>query len=132
MMSSSDEEVASPQFGASCSKDLPPVTPIVSESDDDKVVKKKTQQYKRSRVLWDRVLSLSKDEMDDDEINAQFLAAAQAFMESSKLYKLAGHKSNRTDIGMWKLAKQWPADDGKTTVLVYSVPLLADLVVGVN
>ena len=59
-MSSSNEEVPSPQLGASSSKDLPPVTLIGSESDDDDVVKKKTPKYKRPRVKWDRVLSITK------------------------------------------------------------------------
>jgi hypothetical protein len=44
-------------------------------------------------------------------------------MESSKLFKLAGHKSNPTDLGMWKLAKEWPADDGKSRISVYKCPL---------
>ncbi len=69
-MSSSDDEVPSPELGASSSKDRPPVTPIVSESDDDNVVKKKIPKYKRPRVKWDRVLSITKGpdaEMDDDE-----------------------------------------------------------------
>ncbi len=102
-------EVLSPEFGASSSKDRAPVTPIGSESDDDDVVKKKTPKYKRPRVKWDRVLSISKGqgaEMDDDESNALILAAAREFMESSKLYKLPGHKSNATNLGMWKLAKE--------------------------
>ena len=46
-MSSSDEEVASPQLGASSSKD--PVTPLESESDDDDVVIKKSRKNKRPR-----------------------------------------------------------------------------------
>ncbi len=89
-ISRSDEEVPSPELGASSSKDRPPVTLIGSKSDENDGVKKKTPNYKRPRVKWDRVLSISKGpdaEMDDDEKNARVLAAAREFMESSKLYK---------------------------------------------
>ena len=73
-MSSSDDEVPSPQLGASSSKDRQPVTPIGSESDGNDVVKKKAPRYKRSRVNWERVLSITKGpdaEMDDDQRNAR-------------------------------------------------------------
>ena len=48
-MSSSDEEVASPQLGASSSKDHQPVAPMLSESDDDDFVIKKLRNNKRPR-----------------------------------------------------------------------------------
>jgi hypothetical protein len=108
-MSSSDEEVLSPEFGASSSKDHSPVTPIGPESDGDDGVKKKGPKYKRPRVNWERVLSITKGpeaEMDNDDRNAWILDTASELMESSKLYKLQGHKSNATDLGMWKLVKQ--------------------------
>ena len=125
-MSSSDDEVPSPQLGASSSKDRPPVTPIGFESDGDDVGKKKAPRYKRPRGNWERVLSITKGpdaEMDDDQRNARILDGARAFMESSKLYKLPGHKPNATDLGMWKLVKQWPADEGQSMVSVYRCPL---------
>ena len=48
-MSSSDEEVASPQLGASNSKDHLPVALMLSESDDDDFVIKKLRNNKRPR-----------------------------------------------------------------------------------
>ena len=125
-MSSSDDEVPSPQLGASSSKDRPPVTPIESELDGNGLVKKKAPRYKRPRVNWEKVLSITKGpdaEMDDDQRNARILDGARAFMESSKLYKLPGHKSNAMDLGMLKLIKQWPADEGQSMVSVYRCPL---------
>ena len=133
-MSSSDEEVQSPELGASSSKHRPPVTPMVSESDEDDYddVKKKTPKYKRPRVKWETVLTITKGpdaEMDDDQRNAQILDAARAFMESSKLYKLPGHKSNASDRGLWKVVKEWTTgpstaeDNLKTRVTVLRCPL---------
>ncbi len=69
-------------------------------------------------------------EMDDDQRNARILDGARAFMESSTLYKLPGHKPNATDLGMWKLVKQWPTDEGQSMVYVYIYVLsLAVLIV---
>ncbi len=60
-MSSDDESAPSPEFGASSSKDLAPVTPNASELDDgDDSAKKKVRRYKRPRVKWDRVVSITK------------------------------------------------------------------------
>jgi hypothetical protein len=112
-MSSDDEPAPSPEFGASSSKDCAPVTPIASESESDGGAKKKVRQYKFPRVKWDRVLSVKKGanaEMDDDAQNVQIAQGARAFMEAGKIYKLPGHKSCATDFGLWKLAKEWPAD----------------------
>ncbi len=70
--------------------------------------------------------------MDDDERNALILAADWKFSESSKLYKSPGHKSNATDLGMWKLEKEWPANDCKSRIYVFKCPLAGRLVVGVK
>ncbi len=61
--------------------------------------------------------------MDDDERKAQILQGARVFMEAGKIYKLPGHKSCATDLGLWKQAKKWPADGGFTNVSVYNCPL---------
>ncbi len=109
-MSSDDESAPSPEFSASSSKDRVPVTPNASESDDgDDSAWKKTRKYKRPRVKWDSVVSITKGadaEMDDDERKAQILQGARAFMEAGKIYKLPGHKSCATDLGLWKQAKE--------------------------
>ena len=113
-MSSDDESAPSPVFGASSSKDRAPVTPNASESDDgDDSARKKARKYTRPRVKWDRVVSIAKGadaEMDDYERKAQILQGARAFMEAGKIYKLPGHKSCATDLGLWKQAKEWPTD----------------------
>ncbi len=85
----------SPEFGASSSRDLAPVTPNASESDDgDDSARKKARKYKRPRVKWDIVVSIGADaEMDDDERKAQILQGVQAFMEAGKIYMLPGHES---------------------------------------
>ena len=88
-MSSSDEEVASPQLGASSSKD--PVTPLDSESDDDDFVIKKLRNNKRPRDA-----SCSKDrqpvtpdasESDDGEKRKPECTSVPEFcgIESSRL-----------------------------------------------
>ncbi len=102
-MSSDDESVPSPVFFVSSSKDCTPVTPIASESDSDGGAKKKARQYKRPRVKWDSVLSITKGadaEMDDDARDVQTAQGARAFMEAGKIYKLPGHKSCATDFGL--------------------------------
>ncbi len=88
-MNSNDESVSSPVFSASSSKDRAPVTPITSKSDSDGVTKKKDRKYKRPRVKWDRVLSITKGadaEMDEDARNVQMTQGARAFMEAGKIY----------------------------------------------
>ncbi len=81
-----------------------------------------------TRVKWDIVLSITKGadaEMDDDERKAQIAQGARAFMEAGNIYKLPGHKSC-ADFGLWKLAKEWPADGGgrgATMVSVFKCPL---------
>ncbi len=83
-MSSSDEEVFSPQLGQSSSNDLAPVTPNESESECNDLAPKNGRKYRRPRVKWVRVLSINKGvdaEMDYDQINFQVLEAARAFMD---------------------------------------------------
>ena len=113
-MSSDDESAPSPEFGTSSSKDRAPVTPNASESDDgDDSARKKAPKYKRPRVKWDRVVSITKGadtEMDDDERHEQILQGAQAFMEAGTIYKLPGHESCATDLGLWRQAKEWPVN----------------------
>ncbi len=79
-----------------------------SESDDgDDSARKKARKYKRPRVKWNSVVLISKGaeaEMDDDERKAQILQGARAFMEAGKIYKLPGHKSCASDLGLWKQA----------------------------
>ena len=69
------------------------------------------------------MLTINKGEMDEDEIKEKISAGARAFMESSGLYKLPGHKSNETDCGLWKRVRDWWCDGGKTLVLLYKCPL---------
>ena len=122
-MSSDDESAPSPEFSASSSKDRAPVTPNASESDDgDDSARKKARKYKRPRVKWDSIVSIAKGAegvMDDDERKAQIVQGARAFMEAGKIDKLPGHKSCATDLGLWKQAKEWPADGGFSKVMVY-------------
>ncbi len=102
-------------FGASSSKDCAPVTLNASESDSDGGTKKKTRKYKRPRVNWEGVLSITKGadaKMDDDERKVQMAQGAQAFIEAGKIYKLPGKKSCAIDFGLWKLVKEWPAIGG--------------------
>jgi hypothetical protein len=63
-------------------------------------------------------------ECDVDERKEKVAAGALAFMESSWLYKLPGHKSSKTDCGLWKLVRDWYCNNGKTQVFVYKCPLL--------
>ena len=119
-MSSDDEDVA-PR-----SKPTATVTPEGSESEPDDAEeeeKKVNRSYARTRVKWVRMLTINKGEMDEDEIKEKISAGARAFMESSGLYKLPGHKSNETDCGLWKRARDWWCDGGKTLVLLYKCPL---------
>ncbi len=111
-----------------------PVTPIESESDGDDVVKKKTPSYKRPGVKWDVGLTFSKGldaKRDDDERNSRILAVAWELMESSKLYKLPGHKSNATDLGMWNSQRNGRSMTASQEFL-RSVHYLANLVVSVK
>ncbi len=48
-------------------------------------------------------------------------------MEAGNICKLPGHKSCATDIGLWKLAMEWPADCGATMVPVFKCPLASRL-----
>jgi hypothetical protein len=59
--------------------------------------------------------------MDDDTRKAQIAQGARAFMEAGKIYKMPGHKSYATDFGLWKLAKEWPADGGATMVSKFCI-----------
>ena len=125
-MSSSDEEAPSPVLGASSSNDQAPVTPLQSESESDDGRKKKAPKYKRPRVEWTTILNISKGadaEMDEDDLWARVKDAAREFMEASKVFKIYGHKSSATDLGMWKMMKFWPADSGTTEVRVFKCPL---------
>ena len=125
-MSSTDEEAPSPVLGASRSKDHAPVTPLQSESESDDGRKKKAPKYKRPRVEWTTILNIPKGadaEMDEDDLWARVKDAAREFMEASKVFKIYGHKSSATDLGMWKMMKFWPADSGTTEVRVFKCPL---------
>ncbi len=44
-------------------------------------------------------------------------------MEAGKIYKLPGHKSCATDLGLWKQAKECPANGGFYKFMVYKCPL---------
>jgi hypothetical protein len=123
---SSDDELPPRLQRALRSKPSAPVTPIGSESDPydaEEEEKKVDHSYARSRVQWDRMITINKGEMDDDERKEISAAGARAFMESSGLYKLPGHKSCETDCGLWKLVRDWWSDNGKTQVWVYKCPL---------
>ncbi len=60
--------------------------------------------------------------MDDDERKEIIAAGARAFMESSGLYKLPGHKSRETDCSLWKLVRDGWCDNGKNQIWVYKCP----------
>ena len=71
------------------SKPTAPVTPIGSESDPDDAEeeeKKVDHSYARRRAQWDRMITINKGKMDDDERKEIIAAGARAFMESSGLY----------------------------------------------
>ena len=136
-MSSSEEEAQSPELGASSSKDPPP--PLESESeyaeedeassqsDAEKAeVSKKARDYKRPRAEWTTVLTHNKGEaatIDEDEMKLQILQAANQIMEASRMYKLPGHRSKETDLGMWKQKRPWTVDKGETDVRWYYCPM---------
>ncbi len=93
---SSDDELLRRSQRALCSKKTAPVTPDGSKSDPDdaeEVEKKVDHSYECPGIQWDRIITINKGEMDDDERKEIIAAGARAFMESSGLYKLPGHKS---------------------------------------
>ncbi len=61
--------------------------------------------------------------MDDDEAKEKNTAGASTFMESSRLFKLQGQKTNVTDCGLWKLGSDWWCNGGKTRVMFCKCPL---------
>ena len=53
--------------------------------------------------------------MEDSDIMTELNDLAREFMERSRLKRLPNHKSNPTDIGLWKLARsQFKAKSGAT------------------
>ena len=100
---SSDDELPPRSQRALRSKPTAPVTPIGSKSDPDdaeEVETKVNRSYARPRVNWVRKLTINKGKMYDDERKEILAAGARAFMESSWLYTLPGHKSCETDCGL--------------------------------
>ncbi len=68
------------------SKKTAPVTPDGSESDPDdaeEVEKKADHSCARPRIQWDRIITINKGEIDDDESKEIIAAEAHAFMESA-------------------------------------------------
>ena len=58
------------RFRALRSKPTAPVTPIGSKSDPDDAEeeeKKVDHSYARPRIQWDRIITINKGEMNDDE-----------------------------------------------------------------
>ncbi len=62
--------------------------------------------------------------MDEDEIKLELLRAANGIVETSRMYKLPGHRSKPTDFGLWKLKRVWSTDDDTTDVHWYKCPML--------
>jgi hypothetical protein len=78
---SSNDELLSLSQRAMCSKPTAPVTPIGSESDPDDAEKKKKvdHSYARPRIQWDKMITINKGKMDDDERKEIIAAGARAF-----------------------------------------------------
>ncbi len=87
---SSNYELPPRSQSALRTKPTAPVTPIGSESDPDdaeEVEKKVDHSNARPRIQWDRIITIDKGKMDDDERKEIIAAGARAFMESNGLYK---------------------------------------------
>ncbi len=66
----SDDELPPRSQRVLRSKKTAPVTPDGSESDPDdaeQVEKNADRSYARSRIQWDRIITINKGKMDDDE-----------------------------------------------------------------
>ena len=127
---SSDDDLPPSSQRAPRSKMTDSVTPVESESEPDDAEEEETKvnrSYARPRVNWVRKLTINKGEMDEDEAKERINAEARAFMESSRLYKLPGQKTNAADCGFWKLVRDWVVRRGKNTGDVIQVPTLTSI-----
>ena len=119
-MSSSDDEAQSPDIGASSSKDpVPPLDAESSDEDEEVPIPKSKKSYKRPRIEWREVLTLSKGDdatMGEDEMKLLITQAYNQIMEDSRMVRLPGHNPGPTDVGLWKLKTEYMVDNGRTSV----------------
>ena len=93
---SSDDELPPRLQRALRSKPSAPVTPTGSESDPydaEEEEKKVDHSYARSRVQWDRMITINKGKMDDDERKEIIAAGARALWNQAGFisYRVINH-----------------------------------------
>ena len=115
-MSSSDEEAASPEHGASSSKDVF-VTPQASESSEsepeESPAKKKRGHVKDTRD-WVVIERWDKRDHEQEDIEHLLFTECKKLMEVTRLFRLTTCKSKADDIFLWKHATRWYT--GKVTI----------------
>ena len=124
-MSSSDEEAASPEVGASSSKDVY-VTPMPSEGSESEVEdlpRKKKRTHIRDMREWVVIERWETPDHDEEDIDHLLFTACKKLMEVTRLYRLTTCKSKPDDIFLWKNATKWTVAKGAISYQMLRCPM---------
>ncbi len=125
-LSISDEEAPSPILGAGSSKDPPPEVDSKSEDSQHEMPKKKSKSSKRPSIKWESLLYFVKGDdatVDEGEMKLQILQASNKIMDDSQMFRMPGHVPCPTDVGLWKLKREWMIDGGKMVLKWCQCPM---------